>query len=75
MRRQLDKFTRETNRRLIVGFVLLLIIVGDGLILLIYGPAAAASGLLCILAGLAPFALLWAILTALEWLGTRTDQW
>ena len=69
------KFARETNRRLIIGFVLLLIIVGDGLILFIYGPSAAVSGLLCIFAGLAPFALLWGILTWLDWLGKRTDQW
>lgn len=75
MGRDLRQFSRQTNKRLIIGFILLLLIVGDGLILLIYGMPAAISGLLCLLAGLAPLALLWAILNGLDWLGQRTDQW
>ena len=75
MGRDLRQFARQTNKRLVIGFVLLLLIIGDGLILLIYGPSAAVSGLICLLAGLVPFALLWFILNGLDWLGKRTDQW
>lgn len=75
MGRDLRQFMRQTNRRLVLGFILILLLAGDGLILLIYGPGAALSGALCILAGLAPFALLWAILAGLDWLGDRTGQW
>lgn len=75
MGRDLREYSRQTSRQLIIGFILLLIVVGDGLILLIYGPPAALSGLLCLAMGLAPFALLWLLLHALDWLGERTDQW
>ena len=75
MARDQRGFIRETNRRLVIGFVMLLFLVGGGLIYLIYGPEAALSGALCLFAGLAPFGLLWAILSGLEWLGERTDQW
>lgn len=54
MGRDLRQYARQTNFRLVLGFILLLLIVGDGLIYLIYGKSAAATGLFCILAGLVP---------------------
>jgi len=57
------------------GFVLILLLVGDGLIYLLYGREAAILGALCLLAGIAPVALLWLILRGLEWWGKRTGQW
>ena len=44
--RDLRRYANQTNFRLIVGGLLLLFIVGDGLIYIIYGSAAAISGLL-----------------------------
>ena len=58
MSRDLRKFSRNTNVRLAIGFVVLLLVVGDGLIYLIYGPSAAFMGVLCILGGLAPIVLI-----------------
>ena len=58
MSRDLRKFSRNTNVRLGIGFVVLLLLVGDGLIYLIYGTGAAVMGALCILGGLAPVILI-----------------
>jgi hypothetical protein len=58
-----------------VGFVLILLLVGGGLIAWLYGPQAALLGAACLLAGLSPVALLWLILKGLEWWGKRTGQW
>ena len=68
-------FRRQTDLRLVAGFVVILVAVGDGLILWLYGPGAAGLGLLCLLAGVSPIGLLWLILKGLEWLGRRTGQW
>jgi hypothetical protein len=64
--RDLRKYARQTNIRLLVGFILLLLLVGDGLIYLIYGPGAAVSGLLCILAGLSPLLLIYLVLVIID---------
>ncbi len=58
MGRDLRQYSRQTNLRLVFGFVLLLLVVGDGLIYLIFGRSAAATGLFCILAGLSPVLLI-----------------
>lgn len=58
MKRDLRKYARQTNVRLGIGFVLLLLLVGDGLIYALYGRNAAISGLVCIGAGLAPVGLI-----------------
>jgi len=51
---------------LTIGFVVLLLLVGDGLIYLIYGPRAAILGALCILAGLAPVVLIAGLMVILD---------
>ena len=66
MSRDLRKFARQTNIRLLVGFILLLLLVGDGLIYLIYGQGAAVFGLLCILAGLSPLILIYLVLVIID---------
>jgi membrane protein implicated in regulation of membrane protease activity len=66
--RDLRRYARQTNVRLIVGALLLLFIIGDGLIYLIYGKSAALMGLLCLLAGLTPVALTLLALSLLAWL-------
>jgi hypothetical protein len=64
----LRQYARQTNIRLIIGFILLLLIVGDGLIYLFYGRGAAMMGLICILAGLAPILLILGALWIIDWI-------
>jgi hypothetical protein len=54
----LRKYSTQTIRRLIFGALILLIVVGIGLILLIYGKNAAFTGLLCVVGGLIPIILI-----------------
>jgi hypothetical protein len=58
MTRDLRRYARDTNIRLFVGFLLILFLIGDGLIWIIYGREAAILGVVCILAGLFPLALI-----------------
>ncbi len=58
MGRDLRQYARQTNFRLVVGFIILLLVVGDGLILLFYGKSAALTGMFCILAGLIPVVMI-----------------
>ncbi len=71
MTHDLRRYARQTNFRLIVGALLLLFIVGEGLIYLIYGRGAALMGLLCLLAGLLPVALTLLIMLLLDWVAKR----
>jgi len=72
--RDLRRYARQTNIRLLVGFILLLVVVGDGVIYGIYGSVAAVSGILCILAGLAPLVLIFLSLKILEIIAMRADE-
>jgi uncharacterized SAM-binding protein YcdF (DUF218 family) len=74
MARDLRKYARQTNVRIGVGAVLLLLIVGTGLIYFIYGPGAAVSGLLCLLAGLLPIVLIFLALALLDWIQKRANR-
>lgn len=74
MTRDLRKYAQQTNVRLAVGFVVLLFLVGDGLIYGIYGKGAALSGLICILAGLAPVVLIGLVLWGMDWLVRRAKR-
>ena len=56
--RDLRSYQKSTVFRLIIGGILIVFVVGDGLIFLIYGPEAAISGLLCIGGGLIPIFLI-----------------
>ncbi len=73
MSRDLRRYARQTNVRLVVGALLLLFLVGDGLIYLIYGPAAALTGFLCILGGLLPVVLVILALAILDWIARRAN--
>lgn len=74
MARDLRRYARQTNVRLIVGGLLLLFIVGDGLIYIFYGPASAITGLLCLLGGLSPLVLIGLALLLLEWISKRAGR-
>lgn len=64
--RDLRKYLSQTYLYLIFGGILLLFIVGDGLVLLIWGPTAAISGLLCLGAGLLPIILIIVVLWIMQ---------
>ena len=74
MSRDLRKYMKDTNVRLIVGALLLLFIIGDGLIWLIYGFGAAMMGLLCILAALVPVVLILLLLGLSDWIVKRANR-
>ena len=68
MTRDLRSYARQTSIRLLVGFFLLVFLVGDGLIYLFMGRNAAIMGLVCLVLGLAPAVLVWLLLVGIGWL-------
>ena len=60
------RLRRQTERRLLYAVLAVLVLVGGGLITLIWGPGAGFSGLVCLLAGAGLIAVLWLLLTAIE---------
>ncbi len=54
MKRDLREYSKQTDRRLVIGALLILFIVGGGLIWWFYGTGAAGLGITCLMAGLAP---------------------
>jgi len=74
MTRDLRKYARQTNFRLLAGFILLLFIVGDTLIFFIYGREAALLGFLCLLAGIFPLALIALVLWGMERILDRRES-
>ena len=74
MSRDLRKYGLQTNRRLLLGFIILLLLIGDGLIYMIYGPGAAVSGLICLLSGLSPLFLIWVVLIVIERIANKANQ-
>ena len=65
-KRDLRRYARSTQFRLIFGGLLILLIVGNGLIRWIYGPSALFTSLLCSVAGLAPVVLIILMLWIME---------
>ena len=64
------KIRQEMNRRLLGLVLFVLVIVGGGLIGVIYGWSAALLGVLCLLAGAAMIGFLWWLFSALgKWAG------
>ena len=57
MSRDLREYTKNTKTRLVIGFLALIFLVGDGLILLFYGKEAGIFGLVCMLGALIPVLL------------------
>ncbi len=74
MSRDLRRYARQTNLRLLLGFFALLFGLGGGLIYLFYGREAALLGLACMLAGLAPAVLAWLALALTGWLARKIDD-
>lgn len=74
MSRDLRKYASQTSFQLIVGGLLVLFVVGDGLIYFFYGSGAALVGLLCLLVGLIPVVLTILILLLLDWIRKHVDR-
>ena len=74
MGRDLRKYARSTSTRLIVGALMILFVVGDGLIALIYGRQAGLIALLCTGIGLLPLASIAAWLWLMERLAKGLDE-
>ena len=74
MNRDLRKYMKDTNVRLIVGALFGLFIVGDGLIWLIYGFGAAVMGLLCMLGAFVPIGLILLLLNLSDWIVKRANR-
>ena len=64
--RDLRRYARSTQFRLIFGGLLILLIIGNGLIRWIYGPSALYTALICSFAGLAPVVLIVLMLWLME---------
>ena len=71
MTRDLRRYSRQTNFRLLAGFLLLVFLVGDGLIYLFMGRNAALMGLVCLVLSLVPAVLVWLLLAGIDWLGEK----
>jgi hypothetical protein len=74
MARDLRRYIRQTNVRLIAGGLTLLFVVGDGLIYLFYGSNAALMGLLCLVAGMLPVGLVAGIILLMDWITRRANH-
>lgn len=57
---------RRNDRALFLAVIAVLLVVGGGLIYIIYGPGALITGLACLLFGVGILLLLWLIMSAIE---------
>jgi hypothetical protein len=73
MTRDLRKFARQTNFRLLAGFLALAFLLGGGLIYAFWGWEAALMGLVCMGAALVPALLVWLVLTLMGWIVRRSQ--
>ncbi len=74
MSRDLRKYMKDTNVRLIAGALLMLFLVGLGLIWIIYGFGAAVTGFLCILGAMVPIGLILLFLNLSDWILKRAGR-
>jgi hypothetical protein len=72
--RDLRRYAWQTSARLLVGFIAILFIIGIGLIWFFYGREAALLGLVCLIGGLAPLALIGISLVLIEWIVRRANR-
>ena len=64
------KIKRTTDKQLLLLVVGTLLLVGGGLIFLIYGKWALATGLVCLIPGAGLILFLWGLLSLIErWVG------
>ena len=71
MGRDLRRYSRQTTIHLFVGFIVLLLVGGGGLVYLIYGSGALPTYMLCLGAGSAPLLLIGLALLAIQRIADR----
>ena len=59
-------YRRQTERRLVIAIIFMLVLIGSVVIGLVYGWPAVFTGLLCLLPGAGIFLLLWIVLSVIE---------
>ena len=74
MTRDLRKYAKQTNLRLLLGFFGLLLFVGLGLIYIFYGRNAALVGLICTISALLPAVLVWLILWVMGYIVKKANE-
>ena len=74
MKRDLREYAQQTNVRLFIGFVIIVLLIGDGLIYYAYGKNAAITGLLCILGGLFTLVFIWLAMKTIEWITNKAND-
>ncbi len=74
MSRDLRKYMKDTDVRLIVGALSFLFILGLGLIWFIYGFGAAVVGFLCLLGATLPIGLIFLVLNLSDWIVKRAGR-
>ncbi len=74
MGNDLRKYASETNRRVILWALVLLLTIGPGLVWLLYGARSALTSLLCLLGVFAPVGLIWLVLAIIDAIVKRADR-
>ncbi len=67
----LRAYSRQTKYRALIWFVIILVVVGLGLVWLLYGRSAAFMGLLCLIGTLIPVSLIALVMLVLDSLGKK----
>ena len=67
------RFARTIEGQLVIGFFILLYVVGGALIWTFYGPGGALLGWVCMTGGLLGFLLLYGIVSLIGWWANREE--
>jgi hypothetical protein len=74
MGHDLRKYAHQTNFRIVIGFIALLLIIGLGSIYAFYGSGAAVTGLICLIGAGIPVILILGALWLVNWIAKRAHQ-
>jgi hypothetical protein len=75
MSRDLRKYSSQTTLRLILGGIAVALLVGGGLVYLIYGPGGGGGFVLsCVGIGLFPVLLILIFLQVIDWIVKRANR-
>ena len=74
MKRDLRKYVKDTNTRILFGAFFMLFVIGIGLIWAIYGGGAAVTAFLCLLGAAVPIGLIFLSLFGLDWIVKRANR-
>jgi hypothetical protein len=72
--RDVTKYMQQTNVRIVIGALILIFIVGDGLIYVIFGAGPAMMGLACLVAGMVPVLLILMFVSIIAWSVKRANR-